>query len=284
VTAAAVVALGACAAGGDSAPAASGGAAGEADAATYQGGAGEAGESGAAGEAGGSGEGGSAGAGGAAGGAGQDAGPPCDKRWTREICPEVGATPGASVKYDIAAGALVLTETLSPFLCGSATKPSMPLKVFQTGLSGDFEIVFSFEGFAAAAYGAAVQAYVYEINNDNEWAGALLTDTGSGLNLKVSVTHAGALQEDVTSASTGSGTFRIKRAGALVTAFAEAGSSSKNISALMAKNDMRVGIALRGPYNAVNPPAASSVRITNFTVTQGGGTVQSDAFDCNSIY
>ena len=110
------------------------------------------------------------------------------------------------------------------------------------------------------------------------------TTTGSGTTLKVNVTHNDVPQDDQVSTSSKSGTFTIKRAGALVTVQATAGSDKKNISALLTKNDMRVGIAIQGPYDIPDPVAPSSVSILDFSVLNGGGKVVSDTFDCNSVH
>ncbi|MBI5533299.1 MAG: hypothetical protein HY898_11320 [Deltaproteobacteria bacterium] len=284
----------ACSAGGTDGPVSTGGGAGsKPDASAGTGGAaGQAGQGGQgvggdAGEGGSSGEGGTAGTGGvggSAGGAGEDSGPPCDEYWTREICPKVGSTQGASVGFDFKAGALILNETSSPYMCGSTTMPALPLKIYQSGLSGDFEVTFTFEKFVSASYGSGVHAYVIEVGNDKESAEAMLLDSGSGTALKVSVTHEDVPQDDQVSTSSTSGSFTIKRVGALVTVMATAGSDKKNISAVLTKNDMRVGIAIQGPYDVPNPPASSSVSILDFTVTNGGGKVVSDTFDCNSVH
>lgn len=266
--------------------------AGGADASAGQGGGGsggqpgeggEAGQGGAAGEGGQTGEGGSQ-QGGSAGTAGEDAGPPCDKYWTREICPVVGATPGASVAMSAAAGALIITETLTPMLCGSSSEPAIPLKIAQTGLEGDFEVAFTIEKFVAASYGAGVRAFVYDMTDKKESAEAWLTDNGSGPQMKVMVTHAGSPQEEVASTKNTSATFTFKRLGALVTVLIDAGGDKKTLSGLLTNNAMRVGIGINGPYETVDPPASSSVQVTGFTVTAGGGKVKPDAFDCYSVF
>jgi len=292
LVAAVVAAAGAaCSAGSDSSPIQAPGGAGGGDASAGQAGSatgGQAGEAG-GGDGGMSGEGGQSGEGGSAGGTAgaggeEDSGPPCDKFWTREICPLVGATPGASFSLDALGGALVLKETLTPMLCGTPSFPEIPVKITQTGLQGDFEIAFTVEKFSAASYGAGVRAFVVDMADKNESAEAILSDNGSGLEMLVRVTHGGSPQEDKALTKNAAATFTIKRLGAIVTVLIDAGGDKKTISGTVNKNNMRVGIGINGPYNTPDPPASSSVDVTGFTVTDAGGKVKPDAFDCYSVY
>jgi hypothetical protein len=205
-------------------------------------------------------------------------------RWTQEVCPAVAATPGASVSAEVAGGVLTLTETLSPWMCGSATLPTFPLKIYQSPVSGDFEVTVTFENLVAAAYGAGVHAYIYDVSNAKTFADASLVGSGSSFELKASLTINDALQDDAVATSSTSGTFTFKRLGGLVTVMAAAGTDKRNISGLLGKNDLRVGIAIQGPFNTPDPAASSSVRILDFAITAGGGKVTADPFDCNSIY
>jgi len=180
-------------------------------------------------------------------------------------------------------GALVLTETSAPFLCGTAQWPPYALKVFQSGLSGDFTVVFDFEGFTSSGYGVGVHAYVVEIGNDDEAASASILDTGSGTNLKATIIHEGKKQEDVEGTSTKSGKLTIQRVGGFLTVTASGGGDSKNLTSAFSANPLIVGIALQGRYEPADPPQPSSVSIPAFHVTGGGGKVVADEFNCNSI-
>jgi len=251
--------------------------------------AGQSGEGGEGGQSAASGSGGSGGGSGSAGSAtagtgGAGGGPACDKHWSREVCPNVDTTPGASVDVSVKGGALLLTETLTPFMCGSVTLPAYSLKVYQPGLSGDFKVVFNFDSFAPAAYGAGVHAYVGAMDSDNDLAEATLMLNGASYDLKVSITHNAAAQEDVKSTSNTAGTLTFQRTSGLLTVTASAGGDSKNLSGLFSDANLRVGFALQGPFNAPSPVASSSVRLLEFQVTGGGGTVVNDTFDCDSVH
>lgn len=236
--------------------------------------AGEGGEGGEIGEGGSTGEGGSSGAG------GEDGGPTCPQHWQYDIC---SLSAGASAGIDVKSGAMVLTETASEFMCGGAMWPPYTLKVFQSGLAGDFTVSFDYEGFTSGGYGVGVHAFVVELNNDQETAAASIVDSGAGTNVKAAVEHEGQKQEEVKGTSSTSGKLTIQRLGGFLTVTAAAGGDSKSVTSQFTKNNLVVGIALQGPYEPGDPPVASSVSIPAFNVTGGGGKVVADSFDCNSV-
>ncbi len=180
-------------------------------------------------------------------------------------------------------GALVLTETSTPYMCGSMTDPAYSLKVYQASLKGDFKAVFTIDQFVVASSGSGVHAYVGDTAEATEIAVASLFDTG-GLHIKVSITHDGSPQEDSAGTSGTSGTITFQRAGPLLSVVASIGGVDKTLSSVFSTSDLRVGIALQGPYNAPDPPASGSVHVTDFQVTGGGDAVVSDTFDCNSVH
>jgi hypothetical protein len=187
----------------------------------------------------------------------------CTQVWTVE------ADTGTSAS--IAGGELTLTGT---GLTGSA------LEVYRDGLTGDFDVSFTIENFAAGGTGAFIQAGV---SAPMPQPPRLLTTAfGTFPTVGVSAADQPGGQVDLQATNVRVGTLRFVRTGTTVTltAAALAGPTATATATGFATQPLRLGVQLGNNSGTVTP--VSTARLAAFTVTSGTG-VSSDTFDCDSL-
>jgi len=195
-----------------------------------------------------------------------DAGP-CDPLWIVE------SSGGPDVIATIEGGALVVSAR---DIAAAAT----PISVYQTGLSGDFEGGFFYEMFDASAPGAFAQAAVGLGLPDYAVAGI---GTVPVVGVGAAVFHPGMSPPSmsVPSAAT-SGYMRFKRTGTTLDVTVGAGADTAMVSDTLVGDDLRIGIQV-GNSGADPAGGVTSVRITEFRMSGGGGVVMADSFDCDTL-
>ncbi|MCX6181092.1 MAG: hypothetical protein NT150_04090 [Bacteroidetes bacterium] len=196
----------------------------------------------------------------------------CAKVWT------VKKSVGASVSASISGGYLLLSST-------NTAASSVPLTIYQNGISGDFEATFSYENFES---GTGVGGYVQLAVTDtlgatgNRCTAGIGTLPVVGISAVVDSTGSDNSHIVLKSSTSTSGTFNMKRLGKLLTVTTISGTDTAKVSSSFSSNALQVGFQL-GNNNATAISGITSIKITDFTIVNGGGVVKSDKFDCNSI-
>ena len=196
----------------------------------------------------------------------------CDKVWT------VKKSVGANVSASVSGGALLLSSV-------NTAATLVPLTIYQNGISGDFEATFSFEDFqSGTGAGGYIQLAVTDTlgANGNRCTAGVGTLPVVGISAVVDSIGGDNSHIVLKSSTSTSGTFNMKRVGALLTVTTIAGTDTAKVSSSFSPNALQFGFQL-GNSNAAGVSGTTSIKITDFTIINGGGVVKSDKFDCNSI-
>lgn len=206
------------------------------------------------------------------GGATADAAPPdadpCPALWSSNV-----SSPPASVT--IGGGTMRLSSTDTPN--GSA------IEVWQGGLTGDFDASFAFTAWTAAGTGAFLQLGVGEdIAVQTRFAVA-----GIGTFPTVGVGAAeqpddGDPAGELVATAEVSGTLHARRAGSTLMVTAMTSDATADITLTdFSATLLKLGVQLGSNMGTLS--GDTTVDITEFTITGGGGSVQADTFDCDSL-
>jgi hypothetical protein len=199
-----------------------------------------------------------------------DAGNPdaaCPGLW--EVSPGVG---GAVADAVVTGGALEIDATNAP--------EGPAISIAQTGITGDFSATFTFAEFTAGGgTGGFAQALVVDTADPI----TLQVVSGIGINPIVGVSAgfvvpAGTVDLQETTAV--SGTMRLARTGTTLTATTTVGATSATASGTASQDPLKIGIQVGSNDGTAT---GTSIRILDFSITDGGGAVASDAFDCDSL-
>lgn len=188
----------------------------------------------------------------------------CPELWTVDI------QPNQTASATITNGALELSS--------SNTMQGGAVEVYQTGLTGDFEVSFEFTGWTAGGTGAFTQAAVApDVAMPSEfWVAGIGTFPTVGIGAARQPT--GAADSAATALTAGTITF--SRDGTDLTATVTTADQTATATGTFAASPLRVGVQLGSNMGTVAAP--SSIRIEGFTVVSGTG-VSSDTFDCDSL-
>ncbi|MFM7022237.1 MAG: hypothetical protein ACKOXB_04610 [Flavobacteriales bacterium] len=196
----------------------------------------------------------------------------CDKVWT------VKTSVGATVSASIADGALALSST-------NTASGLVPLTVYQNGISGDFELTFSFENFqSVSGAGGYIQLAVTDTlgSTGNRCTAGIGTLPVTGISAVVDSTGGDNSHIVIKNSTSTSGSFNMKRVGSLITVTTIAGTDTAKVSSSFSTKALQFGFQL-GNSNVAAVSGVTSIKITDFTIVNGGGTVKSDKFDCSSL-
>jgi hypothetical protein len=199
---------------------------------------------------------------GAPGDGGVDGGA-CTKLWT--VVPGTGTA-------SVSAGKLILAASNMPQ--GSA------IGVYQAGLTGDFDVQFEVTAFTAGGTGAFVQAVV---SDDVASPTRLFTSAiGTFPTVGISAADQPSGSTDVRPTTATAATLRVERNASTgeVTVYASTGSDTASITGTFANDPLRIGIQLGSNNGTV--AGDSRAEIDTFAKV-GGGTIQNDLFNCDSL-
>lgn len=214
----------------------------------------------------------------------------CPKQWAKTFIEK----PGTPQNQDLTA--IVEDQHLVLLSSQSQGKQSLMLTSKEM-VQGDFKATFTYEDLDLTAPGMSLAVLlVPDLTPDTTFFSSISYNSLSPTpNPKAVLLGEGQMQDGgaitISSMNTVNGTsnqragsISIERAGATVTVtFAPIGETPLTYSQTMIRTDpIHIGLQF-GNLAQVQPSTVSSVRITDFTVTGGGGTVQSDSFSCNSI-
>jgi hypothetical protein len=160
----------------------------------------------------------------------------------------------------------------------SNTMQGGAIEVYQTGLTGDFDVSFEFTGWTAGGTGAFAQASVApDVSTPSEfWVAGIGTFPTVGIGAARQPTGAADLQATALT----EGTITFARTGTDLTATVTTNDQTATVSGTFDAATMRVGMQLGSNMGTV--ATASSIQISEFTVTTGSG-VTADTFDCDSL-
>ncbi|MBC8488112.1 MAG: hypothetical protein ISS16_05330 [Ignavibacteria bacterium] len=200
----------------------------------------------------------------------------CPKRWL--------VTNNDSVSYVIGDSALRIF--------GDSLNVGVGIEFRSLGtLVGDFEISINFHNYfvEGGSLGFFVQLYATAIggatNNSlkatigNVFPGLFGTRVGAGIDSAGTDPIIVALGNYAVASDT-SGFFTIRRVGSTVEVIASTGDSSATITGVFYSLPLIIGVQYGSNFNKL---AKTSVTLRRFCVTNGGGSVLDDYFDCNSI-
>jgi hypothetical protein len=175
----------------------------------------------------------------------------------------------------VANGALTLSDT--------NTEPGSALEVEQAGVTGDFDLAFSFAGWTAAGTGAFFQAGIgSDVPVQTRFVvGGIGTFPIVGVGVAEQPdTGDPAAQLAATTAVAGS--VRYRRTGSTLTATATTSDATAEIVLTdFSEDPLKVGVQLGSNMGTV--AGVTTVDVTEFTISGGGTTVTDDSFDCDSL-
>jgi len=180
-----------------------------------------------------------------------------------------------SASATVGAGALTLSDVDSP--------QASALEVEQAGITGDFDLSFSFTGWTAAGTGAFFQAGIgSDVAVQTRFVvGGIGTFPAPVVGV-AEQPDTGDPAADLQATSLVAGTVRYRRTGNTLTATAMTTDATAEIVLDdFSEDPLKVGLQLGSNMGTLS--GTTSVMITDFTITGGGSTVVSDTFDCDSL-
>lgn len=206
----------------------------------------------------------------------------CTKTWKVLASPEVRGT--ATVEGGAAVLRLFPACTTGGFGPRTVYNNSA-VALSQSALTGDFVAELTFDAFTFSK-GAVGQLGVWFHDTDGRiyQAVAGVGDDGvAGVHAAFVGTTAESMSTPITGLSGSSGTLRIERTGTSLTVTASAKGVTRTVSSTaFAYGPLQLYAGLGAPdYAKLDAPATWT--ISKVTVTGGGGTVVSDAFDADSL-
>jgi hypothetical protein len=202
---------------------------------------------------------------------------------------EIITAPGSSSTATLRDGALHLVRPGGPPDSGGYFG-SNGIDVIQRGLTGDFDIVVSFEGFvqgdAGEGDGPYFNAGVYARQQGGSTAAARGAVGMQITQLNVSIGGMGKSRStlhapDATWLENASGSFRFQRQGTEMTATVSIGALSESESSPLPFDAEPLALFIGiGNGDEGFGLRESSIKITSVEVTGGGDAVKSDSFDC----
>jgi hypothetical protein len=169
---------------------------------------------------------------------------------------------------------LVLEISGDGSMCVGTTEPCVPLKVFQTGLVGDFDILASFQDFTGAGLLSKASLFVDDPESVEDYAEASIISSNGMLGASVTVSSGQTAQ----GANGNGGTLRIQREGDVVTATATIGSTANTIQGELAGEKLNVGLYVNPGSDATGP-----TRVTFADFSVDGDGVEADSFACDRL-
>ena len=198
-------------------------------------------------------------------------------------CPLIwNVSAGGGTSPAIANGALTLGATdLAPG-CGSAPLCSGPLQLSQRALTGDFEVRLS-TGRVDAMGGAFVQMFLYPPDTPSNWISMSIgPEPGTGNTLAHRLFTGTGITSMIGAPPSNGYVLRAMRSAGHYYASVIIGAQELNLEGPYVADDLLVGIGI-GNETASALTGPTSFELFAFTVTDGGGAVVSDTFDCNSL-
>lgn len=192
-------------------------------------------------------------------------------------CPKVWTVTAhtASATAVVEAGVVRLSDVDTP--------QNPAIEIFQGGITGDFDLTFSFSAFAPAGTGAFLQA---SIAQDVALSSRFVV-AGIGTHPVVGVGVA-ELPDDgdpgpqLVATGEVEGSMRYRRTGNTLIVTAMTSDATAEITLTdFDESPLRTGVQIGSNMGTLS--GTTSVAISQFTITGGGGTVQSDTFDCDSL-
>ena len=192
----------------------------------------------------------------------------CPQAWTVSMR-------DASASASIGNGALTLSDTDTPQ--GSA------VEVVRAGITGDFDLTFTFSGWTAAGSGAFFQAGIGE----DVTVQTRFVVAGIGTFPIVGVGAAeqpddGDPAANLQATVAAAGSVRYRRSGSTLIATAMTADATAEITLTdFSEDPLKTGVQIGSNNGTLS--GVTSVDITGFTITGGGATVTDDTFDCDSL-
>lgn len=193
--------------------------------------------------------------------------PVCPRLWN------VNVQPGADATADITGGDLIVTAT--------DMGPGSAIEITQSGLTGDFDATFTFNSWVAGATNAFLQVGVVPepAAPPKKAHGAIGTFPLVGISALINEGSQDAVDIHATTGT--AGTFRFQRTSDVLTVTVTVGETTATQTGALA-GPLRIGAQLGARPTAI--VAETSVHISDFALMDGGSTVQSDSFDCDSLH
>ena len=199
-------------------------------------------------------------------------------------CPLIwSVATGTGTTPSIASGALSLDATDLASGCGSAPLCSGPLQLTQRTLTGDFEVKLS-TGRIAAMGGAFVQLFAYPPDTPATWVSASIGPDPSsvGNTLGHRLFGGNGVTSQIGAPPANGYVLSLMRSAGHFYASILVGTTQLNLEGPYIADDLLVGIGLANESGTMLA-GATHFELLSFSVTNGGGAVVSDTFDCDSL-